>query len=102
MRRPPTIANLVSLLPKTELLNETLFASLAHAREALAEWRNDYNTVRPHSAIGNLPPTIYANLSDPAKQRDGSLELPWGSAPRPVAPPSPQGSNDVRALPPTG
>ena len=39
-----------------ELLNETLFGSLSHAREALAIWKDDYNTVRPHSALGNLPP----------------------------------------------
>src|SRR5512139_2826137 len=87
---------------RDELLNETLFTSLAHAREALSIWKDDYNTVRPHSAIGNVPPAVYAKLSDPAKQRDGSLELPWGSAPRPVASPSQRGSNDVRALLPTG
>jgi putative transposase len=85
-----------------ELLNETLFASLAHAREALAIWKDDYNTVRPHSAIGNIPPAIYAKLSDPNMQRDGSLELPWCSPPRPVASPSQHGSNDERALRPTG
>ncbi len=34
-------------------LNETLFASLAHARAALAEWRLDCNTVRPYSSLGN-------------------------------------------------
>lgn len=87
---------------RDELLNETLFTSLAHAREALAIWKDDYNTVRPHSAIGNMPPAVYAKLSDPAKQRDGSLELPWGSTPRPVASPSQQGSNEVRALFTTG
>ena len=87
---------------RDELLNETLFASLGHAREVLAAWMDDYNTFRPHSAIGNVPPATYAKLSDPAKQRDGSLELPWGSAPRPVAPPSLIGSNDVRALRPAG
>ena len=87
---------------RDELLNETLFASLAHARDALAEWKDDYNRVRPHSAIGNVPPAIYAMLSDPAKQRDGTLELSRGSAPRPVASPSQHGSNDVRALLPTG
>jgi putative transposase len=86
---------------RDELLNETLFTSLAHAREALAIWREDYNTVRPHSAIGNVPPAVYAKLSEPVMQRDGSLRL-WGSAPRPVASPSQQGSNDVRALLPTG
>ena len=82
---------------RDELLNETLFASLAHARVALAEWRHDYNDFRPHSALGNMPPSIYAKLSDPEKQRDGSLRF-WGSAPHPVAPPSQDGSNDVRAL----
>jgi len=87
---------------RDELLNETLFRSLDHARDMLEIWKDDYNTVRPHSAIGNVPPAIYAKLSDPAKQRDGSLELPWGSAPPPVASPSLQGSNDVRALLPTG
>jgi len=74
------------------LLNETLFASLDHAREALDDWKDDYNTVRPHSAIGNVPPAVYANLSDPEMQRVGSLDLPWGSAPHPVASPSQQGS----------
>jgi putative transposase len=86
---------------RDELLNETLFTSLAHAREALAIWRDDYNTVRPHSAIGNVPPAVYAKLSDPVMQRDGSLRL-LGSAPHPVASPSQRGSNDVRALLPTG
>jgi putative transposase len=83
---------------RDELLNEALFASLPDARAALREWMEDYNTVRPHSAIGNVPPAHYANLNDPAKQRDGSLELPWGSAPRPVASPSLKGSNEERTL----
>jgi putative transposase len=79
---------------RDELLNETLFVSLDHAREALADWRDDYNTVRPHSAIGNLPPAIYAKNSAPAMQRDGTLRSIGGYAPRPVAPPSQTGSND--------
>ena len=61
-----------------------------------------YNTVRPHSAIGNLPPAIYATLSAPAMQRDGTLRALGGSAPRPVAPPSQAGSNDQRTLPIAG
>ena len=83
---------------RDELLNETLFTSLSHVREALAIWREDYNTVRPHSALGNLPPAIYAKLSAPVKQRDGALRYVEGSAPRPVASPSHQGSNDARTL----
>jgi putative transposase len=83
---------------RDELLNETLFNSLAHARAALDEWKQDYNNVRPHSGLGNLPPAVYARLSDPAKQRDGTLRSIGGFAPRPVAPPSQTGSNDERTL----
>ena len=87
---------------RDELLNETLFASLAHARAALAEWQLDYNTVRPHSSLGNLPPAAYAQRSSPASQRGGSLRAIGGYAPRPVATSSLQGSNGQPALPPPG
>ena len=42
---------------RDELLNETLFTSLAQVRAVLAAWKDDYNNVRPHSAFGNLTPT---------------------------------------------
>ena len=83
---------------RDELLNETLFISLDHVRQALAIWKHDYNTVRQHSAIGNLPPAVYATLSAPAMQRDGTLRMLKGSAPRPVAPPSRSGSNSNETL----
>jgi putative transposase len=38
---------------RDEFLNETLFTSLPQARLELDEWRRDYNTERPHSALGN-------------------------------------------------
>ena len=79
---------------RDELLNETLFTSLAHAREVLSAWREDYNTVRPHSGLGNLTPAAYAKASVPGSQRDGTLRYTEGSAPRPVASPSHQGSNN--------
>lgn len=41
---------------RDELLNETLFSSLAEARSVLAAWRDDYNRVRPHSALANRTP----------------------------------------------
>jgi putative transposase len=83
---------------RDELLNETLFTSLNHAREALAIWMEDYNTVRPHSALGNLPPAEYAKRGAPTMQRDGALRYTEGFAPHPGAPPSHQGSNEVRIL----
>jgi putative transposase len=87
---------------RDELLNETLFTSLAHARAALLAWKDDYNTVRPHSGLGNLAPSTYAKLSAPGMQRDGALRYTEGSAPRPVASPSQQGSNQPGTLLITG
>ena len=55
------------------MLHETLSTSLAHARFNLAAWQDDYNTVRPHGSLGNLPPAIYAKLNAPAMQRIDAL-----------------------------
>src|SRR6476660_3690204 len=64
---------------RDELLNETLFTSLAHARAALAAWKDDYNDIRPHSALGNLTPTEYADRGAPGPQRGGALRYTDGS-----------------------
>ena len=45
---------------RDELLNETLFFGLDHARTAIAEWADDYNERRPHSALGYITPAAYA------------------------------------------
>ncbi|ASP20469.1 integrase core domain protein [Antarctobacter heliothermus] len=36
---------------RDELLNETMFRNLAHARMVIAAWTADCNTERPHSAL---------------------------------------------------
>src|ERR1700730_217698 len=87
---------------RDELLNETLFTSLAHAREALADWRSDFNTVRPHSGVGGLTPAIYAGHVATQMQRDGSTAPCGGSAPRPVESPSQHGLNHNGTLLPAG
>ena len=87
---------------RDELLNETLITSLAQARAVLSAWKDDYNNARPHGALGNLTPTEYANRSDPRPQRGATLRYAEGSAPRPVAPPSPMGSNVTGTLPIAG
>ena len=49
---------------RDELLNESLFLGLDHARTKITNWVNDYNQRRPHSALGYLTPAAYgANLS---------------------------------------
>jgi putative transposase len=45
---------------RDELLNETLFFSLDHARSVLARWVADFNACRPHSALGYRTPAAYA------------------------------------------
>ncbi len=41
---------------RDECLNETLFSPLDEARAVLADWREDYNRVRPHSSLANRTP----------------------------------------------
>lgn len=67
---------------RDELLNETIFVTLDDARHALAGWKDDYNLVRPHSAIGNIAPFEYAKLHDP--QCNGAGRLSCAGAPLPA------------------
>lgn len=48
---------------RSECLNAHWFMSLDDTREKLEAWRRDYNTVRPHSAIGNNAPISLLNCS---------------------------------------
>lgn len=68
---------------RDELLNESLFFGVDHARKELASWVADYNTERPHSALGYTTPAAFAarlsRATDP-------LAPPFqGSASGPVA-----------------
>jgi putative transposase len=45
---------------RDELLNESLFFRLDHARAKILIWADDYNQRRPHSALGYLTPAAYA------------------------------------------
>lgn len=45
---------------RDECLNTHWFTDLEQARSILGDWVRDYNEVRPHSSLGNLPPLEYA------------------------------------------
>lgn len=81
---------------RDELLNETLFTSLAHAREKIAAWVHDYNTGRPHSSLGYATPAAFA--ADLKKQGAASLRIAGGYATQPLASPAQVGNNDAEAL----
>lgn len=44
---------------RDEYLNEYWFTSLAHACAVIAAWRQDYNEVRPRSALNYQPPAEF-------------------------------------------
>ena len=83
---------------RDELLNETLFFGLDHARTAIAEWADDYNERRPHSALGYItyitPAAYAANLT----ATDDRLRNPDQLRRSPVAHPAPYGVKPAEAL----
>jgi len=44
-------------------LNENWFTDLADAREKIAEWKQDYNQARPHSALDYHTPEEFAKTA---------------------------------------
>lgn len=41
---------------RDECLNDNYFLDLREARELIEDWRNEYNTVRPHESLDQLTP----------------------------------------------
>ena len=50
---------------RDELLNGEIFYTLKEAKTLIEPWRQHYNTVRPHSALGYKPPAPKAVLPRP-------------------------------------
>lgn len=85
---------------RDELLNESLFFGLDHARSANAEWREDFNTARPHSSLAYQTPAAYAKI---ITATGSDAVLMEGSAPPPVAQTAPHGVTETaKALIATG
>jgi putative transposase len=84
---------------RDELLNESLFFGLDHARTKITDWINDYNQRRPHSALGYRTPAAYAaNLPATCDRLRNPDQLRRSH----VAPPAPQGVQPAKALIVTG
>jgi len=50
---------------RDECLNGEIFYSLKEAQIAIEKWRVEYNSRRPHSALGYMPPAAYSPLVPP-------------------------------------
>ncbi len=60
---------------RRELLDAYLFNSLSEVRAMSEEWRLDYNTERPHKALGYLSPVKYAE-QNPKSSKNGTQLYP--------------------------
>lgn len=49
---------------REECLNQEWFISLSHACQTIELWRQRYNSLRPHSSLGYLPPNLWAQTLD--------------------------------------
>jgi putative transposase len=47
---------------RDELLNREIFTTLIEAKVLIAQWRKEYNQVRPHSSLGYKPPAPEAKM----------------------------------------
>ena len=84
---------------RDELLNETLFFGLDHARTRIAAWADDYNGLRPHSSLGYLTPAAYAATLTATCDR---LRNPDHLRRSHVAQPAPNGVTSAETLIATG
>ena len=50
---------------RDEFLNQHCNSCVRHARELGADWREDYNEVRPHTSLGGLAPLEFLIVSCP-------------------------------------
>jgi putative transposase len=60
---------------RDECLNVNWFLSLEDARDKIEAWRIEYNEFRPHSSLGDLTPTEYAEQFCAASQSQKSTLL---------------------------
>ncbi len=47
---------------RQECLNEHWFLNLENAQEKIEAWRENYNQYRPHSSLGNIAPSSFADM----------------------------------------
>ena len=61
---------------RDECLNVEWFPTLDQAREKLAVWRDHYNQLRPHSALDDRAPAVFAELHRTRPTRSALSDLP--------------------------
>jgi putative transposase len=78
---------------RDECLNETLFGSVRQASLVLADWRRDYNEVRPHSGLGGRTPASI--MLPPCSPASRPLRVASGDGLRPALTQAARGGDDM-------
>ena len=52
---------------REEVLNAYLFENLDQVREITEQWLHTYNEIRPHDALGRIPPAVYRRRIEQAE-----------------------------------
>ena len=60
---------------RDELLDREIFYTVTEAQVLIERWRREYNTIRPHSALGYRPPAPEAVTRVPVGRLDMSFAL---------------------------
>ncbi len=60
---------------REECLDQHLFDDLDHAREICEAWREDYNTIRPHTSLGRRPPREFLDQHPGGHAHPGAAHL---------------------------
>jgi putative transposase len=68
---------------RDELLKGEIFYTLKEAQIVIENWRRHYNTIRPHSSLGDKPPAPEAVLGPAAQPQPAPPATP-AVAPRPI------------------
>lgn len=66
---------------RDECLNEHWFGSLTEARAIVEDWRQDYNHVRPHSALNYLTPMEFVAAKKSAGVNPGTIKIDGRQSP---------------------
>ncbi len=78
-RKRYTVEQIIHKL-RDELLNVEIFDTLFEAKVLVERWRREYNTLRPHSLLGYIPPVAEPAQSLPYSARTTPQHSEAGNA----------------------